>query len=139
MSTLAFSNHFPHGPTPPSDDRGHQPCPDAKHFDSSYVRETSKNIDIYDRFGKLRYVVELASELMSPGQRGYKVIVSQLIDEEGLKAFLQIPGDNTYEYDYTVAMCNFNACVKKYKSLIDAEMRDFRDIDVYSKNIGYEI
>ena len=110
----------------------------ADHFNPSYVRETSKNIDIYDKFGKLRYVVELASQLISPGQRGYRVTVAQMLDN-GLRAFLQIPEDGSYEPDYAVAMSNFNACVKKYQSLINAEMKDFRDIDVYSENIGYEV
>ena len=71
-------------------DCGHQHRFDkchANHFSPSYVRETSKNIDIYDKFGKLRYVVELASQLISPGQRGYKVTVAQMLDN-GLRAFL---------------------------------------------------
>ena len=45
-------------------------------FQLSYVRDTSKNVDIYDKFGRLRYVVELASSLESPGERGYRVTVA---------------------------------------------------------------
>ena len=124
----------PHGCSPHMPlDKHHKP-----HFEPSYARETSKSIDIYDKFGRLRYVVELASQLLSPGQRGYKVTVAQML-QNGLKAFLQIPSDGSYEPKYDIAIENFNACVKKYQSLIDAEMRDFRDIDVYSENIGYEV
>ena len=72
-------------PPPPLDKHGHHH--DMQHFDPSYVRETSKNIDIYDKFGRLRYVVELASQMMSPGRRGYKVTVAQMLPN-GLKAFL---------------------------------------------------
>ena len=108
------------------------PCPPKPdHFLPSYERETSKNVDIYDRFGNLRYVVELASQLQSPGERGYKVTVAQMLPN-GLEPFMQIPPDDEWQTNYAIAITDFNTCVKKYKSLIDAEMRDFRDIDVYS-------
>lgn len=115
------------------------PHHDIKNLKPSYARETSKNIDIFDKFGKLRYVVELTSKWCGIGQRGYKVTVAQML-KNGLKVFLQIPDrEDNYEYDYNVAIETFNTCVKKYQSLIDAEMRDFRDIDVYSENIGYKV
>lgn len=71
-------------------------------------------------------------------KRGYKVIVYQTL-EDGLSAFLEIPSDGSYEMDYEVAGKTFDECVKRYASLVDAEMRDFRDIDVYSEKIGYEV
>ena len=44
-------------------------------FEPSYARETSKSTDICDKFGNLRYVIELTSILTVDG-RGYKVKVS---------------------------------------------------------------
>lgn len=109
-------------------------------FKPSYVRETSKNVEICDKFGKTRYVVKLTSEQIAPGEQGYKIVVECIYPDQGLIPILRIPeNENEYETSYDVAMSNFNMCVQKYQSLINAEMRDFRDIDVYKENIGYEV
>lgn len=53
--------------------------------------------------------------------------------------FLQIPDGDGYETSYEEAMHAFDTCVKKYQSLVNAEMRDFRDIDVYKDKIDYRV
>ena len=44
-------------------------------FKSSYVTETGKSVDIYDKFGNLRYVVQMLSEMFYDS-RCYRTIVS---------------------------------------------------------------
>ena len=124
--------HFPGGYM-----QHHSHCHNHGHkFSPSYVKDTSKSVDIEDKFGNLKYVVELQSEVFASG-RAYKVTVSQMLSS-GLSAFLCIP-ENGYEQRYDEAIMAFDGCVMKYKSLVDAETRDFRDIKVYEKNIGYEV
>lgn len=124
--------HFPGGY--PHHHHKHFPKPGLK---PSYVQETSKSIDIVDKFGNLRYNVTLSSEIMWD-ERSYKTIVSQSLPK-GIVAFLEIPEDDRWEPDYYKALEDFNCCVKKYQSLVDAEMKDFRDIDIYKDKIGYEV
>lgn len=70
-------------------------------------------------------------------KRCYKTIVSQMLPE-GLVAFLDVPEDS-WEEDYHKALEDFKTCVSKYQSLVNAEMRDFRDIDVYKDKIDYKV
>ena len=73
-------------------------------FKSSYATETSKSVDICDKFGNLRYVVQMLSEMFYDS-RCYKTIVSQMLPE-GLVAFLEVPEDG-WEEDYNKALKDF--------------------------------
>jgi len=50
----------------------------------------------------------------------------------------QVPHGDDYCSNYFEMMDAFNENVKRYSSLIDAELKDFKDIEVYKDKIGYE-
>ena len=49
---------------------------------------------------------------------------------------MTIPEDG-WEFDYRKAMESFTTCVDRYNSLVAAEIKDFRDIDIYKDRIKY--
>ena len=107
------------------------------HHDSlSYVRDMSKTIDILDPFGVVQYVVQLSSMAL-PDAIGYKTIVTKVYDPEHTSAFLEIPDADQWQTDYLSAMHDFHVCVERYSSLVKAENKDFRDIDIYKERIDY--
>ena len=119
--------------------------PPKDQFDKSYVIDTAKSTDILDSFGNVRYIVQLWSALSSfqneqnenINLRVYQTKVTQVLPNE-LSTFLVIP-ENGYETNPYKAEEDFKTCVQRYQSLIKAEMKDFNDIDIYAKTIGYEV
>jgi len=119
----------PHPPRPP------RPAP-------SHVDTTSKSVNIADAFGNLRYIVELISfpfynEATGAQDLGFKVIVKNIIENTYGMPFLTIPEGQAWEFEYDIAMKNFKDCVDRYNSLVAAEMKDFKDIDIYKDRIQY--
>lgn len=111
------------------------------HLTLTHAIETSKEVKLFDAIGNIRYIVKLCSTETDEGL-GFKVMVVLFYPNEQPDVnnpLLVIPEDpNTYEYDYNVAQKTFGMCVQKYDSLLKAETKDFRDIDVYAEKIGYE-
>lgn len=127
------------------------------HLKRTQVIETSKETLINDATGFTRYIVSLVSRILEDGIRGFQVQVQQFYpsqtvgntvgndegnteeDEEDIdNPMLVIPSIDEYEKDYDKIMHQFNVCVERYNSLVVAETKDFNDIDIYAKNIGYE-
>lgn len=69
--------------------------------------------------------------------RVYKTKVTQVLPN-ALSTFLEIP-ENGYEIDPYKAENDFKTCIERYSSLVKSEMKDFNDIDIYAKTIGYEV
>lgn len=115
----------------------HPPRPMPSHVDT-----TSKSVNISDAFGNLRYIVELVSypfynEATGAKDLGFKVIVKNIIENTYGVPFLMIPEGQAWEFEYEIAMKNFKDCVDRYNSLVAAEMKDFKDIDIYKDRIKY--
>lgn len=110
-------------------------------FPRSFVVETSRQVAIHDAAGEERYYVRLMSSQQEDGHRGFKVQVVYCYpsdSEEDNSLLLEIPDDGTVS-DYMQASKDFDICVQRYSQLIEAETKDFRDIDIYKDHIGYEI
>ena len=112
------------------------------HQKSSHVDTTSKTVNIADAFGNLRYIVELISrpfynEVTGATDLGFKVIVKNFAMNNVGIPFLVIPEGEAWEFEQDIALKNFNDCIDKYNSLVVAEMKDFKDIDIYKERIKY--
>lgn len=114
----------------------HRHCHDEHHQATSQQIQTSKRTDICDAFGNLRYIVQLSS-IIENNSLQFWTTVSQILSND-ISAFLRIP-EYGYEPKYTKAQNDFQTCVQRYSSLIDAEMKDFNDIDIYKEKIHYEV
>jgi hypothetical protein len=117
---------------------GHCPPPQKP----SHVATTSKTVNIADAFGNLRYIVELISrpfynEVTGATDLGFKVIVKNFAMNNVGIPFLMIPEGEAWEFEQDIALKNFNDCIDKYNSLVAAEMKDFKDIDIYKDRIKY--
>lgn len=113
---------------------------DKPHFKQTQVIETSKDVIINDATGYTRYIVRLLSIHMNDNQLGFKVEVIHRYPGESddeLDLLLTIP-EHGYEEDYGKIKKEFDICVQRYNSLVKAETKDFRDIDIYKDRIGYK-
>ena len=119
----------PHGCRP-----GHDHFPDNQA--TSQAIQTSKDVDIVDPYGNVRYIVQLSSTTVD-NKLGFQTKVSQTT-KDGPVLFLTIP-ENGYDLDYKRAMESFETCVQRYSSLVNAETKDFNNIEIYKDRIDYRV
>lgn len=118
----------------------HDHCDDKK-IKTSYALDTSKSTSIVDVTGELRYIVKFecaTDESQIPGYQ-VKVYRPKISIEESDDLILDVYPNDGYEYDYVKAQMIFNEFIKKYSLLVDAEMSDFSDMNVYRERIEYII
>lgn len=104
---------------------------------TTHIKEATKTTQISDAFGNLRYEVRFTTE---HSILGLEEIVNYKIEVQ--ECFFDPTGDpliNEYEKCYNKAIGFFDECVRKYTSLVNAEQRDFQDIEVYKTKIGYRL
>lgn len=123
-------------------------CHRKPHLEKSYIVEVEKTTDIVDVLGNIRYTAKLISRELEEG-RGYKVrVYCHLQKPKSIQNDTKDEGDQTidlvvewpedgYEMDYRKAKKQFDTCVQQYRSLVKAECKDFRDVDIYAEKMGY--
>lgn len=111
-------------------------------FKSSFVVDESKTTQIVDAKGNVRYRVILSS-VTEEGKIGFKVEVVHYYpgdEENGGQVVLQIPeAEGELEFNCMKAHYDFDTCVQRFDSLVRAETRDFKDIEIYKDKIKYEV
>lgn len=132
-------------------------CNDPK-INVVYAFDTEKTTNIVDVTGELRYIVQLKTTFLEETTDKqipcYQVVVfrpsyiknanascnNEYDESTTQQTFLPIdvyPDYEQFEYDYCVVQKEFDRLVKKYSTLIEAEMCDFSDMSVYRERINY--
>lgn len=94
---------------------------------------------IVDAKDNVRYRVFLSSDIVDDLPAfAIEVVHYYPGDEEGGQSVLKIPEEG-YETDYKKAKHDFDTCVQRFNSLVRAETRDFKDIEIYKDKIGYKV
>lgn len=117
-------------------------CPDHPRFKGAHVSDESRIVQLTDVFGNLRYLVALSSDVFPDGKgnecTGYWFECVICYPNDKKDVILRYPQDG-YEIDYCKVEHEYKKCIDQYKSLLEAECRDFRDINVYKDKIDYEV
>ena len=117
-------------------------CKPKPHFKGSHILDESRVVDITDAMGNVRYNVVLSSEIV-PDEKGEECIgywfECVVVFPNGHKdVILRFP-ENGYDTDYKKVEIEYHKCIEQYKSLVEAEVQDFKDINVYKDKIDYHV
>lgn len=119
----------------------HGSCGQTK-LKSSFIVDESKTTQIVDAKGNVRYRVILSSAA-EEDKIGFKVEVVHYYpgdEENGGQVVLRIPeAEGELEFDCAKARYDFDTCVQRFDSLVHAETRDFKDIEIYKDKIKYHV